>query len=223
MALERLPEPELMDAAEQAAAYAAADFAAPHQFLVDQIHRLLPGLPAVARVLDLGCGPADVTVRFARAFPGWRIDGVDGAAAMLAHGRARVAAVGLEARIALHQAVLPQDALPGAAYEVIVSNSLLHHLHDPQVLWRAVRAAAAPGAFVYVTDLRRPADEATLRRLVEAHSAPEPALLRRDFEASLRAAFTVAEVQRQLAAAGLAMLSVTALTDRHLAVAGRFG
>jgi hypothetical protein len=33
----------------------------------------------------------------------------------------------------------------------------------------------------------------------------------------------VAEVQRQLAAAGLAMLSVTALTDRHLAVAGRFG
>jgi SAM-dependent methyltransferase len=219
--LPRQPEPELMDAAEQAAAYATADFSAPHQFLVDQIHRLLPGLPAAARVLDLGCGPADVTVRFARAFPGWRIDGVDGAAAMLVLGRGRIAAAGLEARIALHQAVLPQDPLPGAAYEVILSNSLLHHLHDPQVLWRALRAAAAPGAFVYVTDLRRPADEATLRRLVEAHSAPEPAVLRRDFEASLRAAFAVAEVQYQLAVAGLTMLSVTALTDRHLAVAGR--
>jgi SAM-dependent methyltransferase len=219
--MQRIPEPELMDAAEQAAAYAEADFSAPHQFLVDQIHSLLPGLPAKARVLDLGCGPADVTLRFALAFPGWRIDGVDGADAMLALGRQRVADAGLDARIVLHQAVLPRDPLPAVGYAVILSNSLLHHLHEPQVLWRAVRDAAAPGAFVYVTDLRRPADEIALRCLVETHSAPEPAVLRRDFEASLRAAFTPDEVRRQLADVGLAGLEVTALGDRHLAVAGR--
>jgi hypothetical protein len=89
------------------------------------------------------------------------------------------------------------------------------------VLWRALRVAAAPSAFVYVTDLRRPADETTLRHLVETHSAPEPAVLRRDFDASLRAAFTPDEVRRQLADAGLAGLDVTALGDRHLAVVGR--
>ncbi len=210
-----------MDAAEQAAAYAEADFSAPHQYLVDQIHPLLPGLPATARVLDLGCGPADVTVRFARAFPGWQIDGVDGAAAMLALGRAHVTDAGLDARVTLHHAVLPHDPLPGAAYGVILSNSLLHHLHEPQVLWRVLRAAAAPGAFVYLTDLRRPADEIGLRRLVETHSAPEPAVLRRDFEASLRAAFTAQEVRDQLRDEGLSGLAVTELTDRHLAVAGR--
>jgi SAM-dependent methyltransferase len=162
-----------------------------------------------------------VTLRFARAFPGWHIDGVDGADAMLALGRARVADAGLAARIALHHAVLPRDPLPGMGYAVILSNSLLHHLHEPRVLWRALRAAAAPGAFVYVTDLRRPADEIALRRLVETHSAPEPAVLRRDFDASLRAAFTPDEVRRQLADVGLAGLEVTALGDRHLAVAGR--
>jgi SAM-dependent methyltransferase len=220
--MRRVPEPELMDAAEQAAAYAEADFSAPHQFLVDQIHCLLPDLPATARVLDLGCGPADVTVRFARAFPGWHIDGVDGAAAMLALGRARIAEAGLAARVALHHALLPQGPLPGTGYAVIVSNSLLHHLHEPQVLWQAVRAAAAPGAFVYVTDLRRPADELTLRQLVDAYSTPEPAVLRRDFEASLRAAFTAPEVRAQLQDAGLSGLAVTELTDRHLAVVGRF-
>lgn len=219
--MQREPEPELMAAAEQAAAYAAADFSAPHQFLVDQIHRLLPTLPAIARVLDLGCGPADVTIRLARAFPAWWIDAVDGAEAMLALARARAQAAGLEARIALHHAVLPHDPLPGADYDIIVSNSLLHHLHDPQVLWRTLRAAAAPGTFVYVTDLRRPADVAALRRLVEAYSTPEPAVLRRDFEASLRAAFTAAEVRAQLDAAGLPRMAVTELTDRHLAVAGR--
>lgn len=210
-----------MDAAEQAAAYAEADFSAPHQYLVDQIHRLLPGLPDSARVLDLGCGPADVTVRFARAFPGWHIDGVDGADAMLALGRQRVGDAGLGTRITLNQAVLPRDSLPGADYAVILSNSLLHHLHEPRVLWRALGTAAAPGALVYVTDLRRPVDENSLRGLVENHSAPEPALLRRDFEASLRAAFTPEEVRQQLADAGLSGLNVLALGDRHLAVSGR--
>jgi SAM-dependent methyltransferase len=218
--MQRQPEPELMDAAEQAAAYASADFSAPHQFLVDQISRLLPVLPVAARVLDLGCGPADVSLRFARAFPGWQIDGVDGAEAMLQLGRAQVAAAGLAARVRLHRALLPNDPLPGAGYQVILSNSLLHHLHRPQVLWRAVRAAAAPGAAVYVTDLRRPADAGVLRHLVDTYSEPEPALLRRDFEASLRAAFTVREVQTQLGLAGLQELAVRELTDRHLAVFG---
>ena len=77
------------------------------------------------------------------------------------------------------------------------------------------------GRLVYVTDLRRPADEFVLSKLVETHSAPEPAVLRRDFEASLRAAFTAQEVRGQLRDAGLAGLAVTELTDRHLAVAGR--
>ena len=219
--MRRQPEPELMNAAAQAAAYAEADFSAPHQFLVDRIGHLLPGLPATARVIDLGCGPADVTVRFALALPGWHIDGVDGADAMLALGRARVVKAGLERRVVLHRAVLPHDPLPDVGYEVILSNSLLHHLHQPQVLWRALRAAAAPGAFVYVTDLRRPADEQGLSRLVETHSTPEPAVLRRDFEASLRAAFTAPEVRAQLRDAGLSCLTVTELSDRHLAVAGR--
>lgn len=219
--MQRQPEPQLMDAPDQAAAYAQADFSAPHQFLVEQISRLLPKLPVAARVLDLGCGPADVTVRFARAFPGWHIDGVDGAPAMLELGRAHVAAAGLGARVRLHQAVLPGDPLPGRGYQVILGNSLLHHLHRPQVLWQAVRAAAAPGAAVYVTDLRRPADEGSLRQLVDAYSAPEPAVLRRDFEASLRAAFTVQEVRAQLVLAGLTNLVVTELSDRHLAVSGR--
>lgn len=218
--MQRQPEPELMDAAEQAAAYAQADFSEPHQFVVDQLRVLLPNLPRTARVLDLGCGPADVTVRFARAFPDWEIDGVDGAPAMLALGRAHVAAAGLAARVCLHQVVLPGDPLPGAGYQVILSNSLLHHLHEPQVLWQAVRAAAAPGAAVYVTDLRRPIDEGCVRRLADAYSAPEPAVLRRDFEASLRAAFTVREVRAQLALAGLTNLVVIELTDRHLAVSG---
>ena len=52
--MHRQPEPELMDDAVQAAAYAQGDFAAAHQFLVDQAGRLLGDLPPVARALGIG-------------------------------------------------------------------------------------------------------------------------------------------------------------------------
>jgi ubiquinone/menaquinone biosynthesis C-methylase UbiE len=216
--VERILEPELMDEAEQAAAYAAADFAEPNQGFVDRFLALAPQLHAGA-VVDLGCGPADICVRLARARPGLRITGVDGAAAMLACGRAAVAAAGLSERIRLVQARLP-GVLPGQRFDAVLSNSLLHHLPDPQVLWAEVARLGSPGAAVLVVDLARPGGPEAARALVERHAAGEPELLRRDFLASLRAAFTAAEVAGQVAAAGL-RLDVAPITDRHLAVWGR--
>jgi SAM-dependent methyltransferase len=92
-----------------------------------------------------------------RAYEGWQVHGVDGAPAMLA-----AAALchrhhpGLRHRVRLIQGLLPEAALPRHRYDVVFSNSLLHHLDDPQVLWRSVRRWAAPGAPVFIVDLRRP-------------------------------------------------------------------
>jgi hypothetical protein len=64
-------------------------------------------------------------------------------------------------------------------------------------------------------DLLRPDSPEQVRALVERHAAGEPAVLRRDFEASLYAAYTVAEVERQLEAAGLEAVRVESVSDRH--------
>lgn len=218
--MQRLPEPELMDDPAQARAYAEADFAAAHQMLVDAFDACLPGQPPPARVLDLGCGPADVTLRFARRWPQARIDGVDGAPAMLALGRERVARAGLAPRVQLHALRLPAQDFPAAPYDAIVSNSLLHHLHEPQALWETIRAAGRPGSAVYVADLMRPRNHAQLQALVAQHAAGAPPVLERDFRLSLQAAFRPQELRAQLAAAGLGHFSVQVLSDRHLAVAG---
>ena len=66
--MQRTPEPELMDAPEQASAYAAADFSAGDQALIERIQALFPsGLGP--RVLDLGCGPGNISFRLAERFP----------------------------------------------------------------------------------------------------------------------------------------------------------
>lgn len=220
MPLPRTPEPELMAGEEQARAYAEADFAEPHDRFVALFGESFPELEMNGRVADLGCGTADVTLRFARAYPDCRIDGVDGSAAMLQHGHAAVAAAGLGARVTLLHGRLPEVALPAATYPVVISNSLLHHLHRPGVLWATVDRLARAQAAVFIMDLLRPASAAAVERLVATYAADEPEVLQRDFRASLHAAFTVAEVRAQLRDAALDWLDVCVVSDRHLVISG---
>lgn len=233
--MRRLPEPELMDDALQARAYAAADFSATDQALVDTVLERLdpsppPALGGGERMVDLGCGPGNISFRLAQACPDATVLGLDGAAAMLELAEQRQRAEPLRwPTLRFHQACLPLDpggidGLPGGwrpPFTTLVSNSLLHHLHDPQVLWRSLRQLGAAGALVVVRDLRRPPSQEALAALVERHAAGAPAVLRRDYALSLRAAFRADEVASQLLAAGLEGLAVRELGDRHLEVAGR--
>lgn len=217
--MERVAEPELMDDAAQARAYAEADFSEPHERFVALFRQRFPDLAPGSRVLDLGCGPGDITLRFARAHPACRVHGVDGAAAMLQHAEAQLAHSGLGARIRYIHGYLPDTRLP-SRYDAVISNSLLHHLADPAVLWQAIRRHGRPGAVVFVMDLLRPASREAAAALVACYAADEPEVLRHDFFHSLLAAYRPDEVAAQLAAAGLD-LGVEVVSDRHLTVSGR--
>src|SRR5215475_15147637 len=127
--MERIPEPELMDEQEQAAAYAAADWSESHGKIPGYFRERFPQF-AGGRVIDLGCGPADVTVRFVKAFPGVTALGVDGSEAMLGFGRRRVREAGLESSITLENHYLPDAALERRVFDAVICNSLLHHFAD---------------------------------------------------------------------------------------------
>lgn len=221
MNMHRIPEPELMDDPVQASAYANADFNEPHNAFVEHFAGLYPDGDIRESILDLGCGPADISVRMAKRYPHCRIDGIDGAQAMLREGEARIQQEGLQGRIQLYQRRIPGDPPPGTPYPVIFSNSLLHHLHQPQVLWRYVRQHSTASGWIFVMDLARPDSTTDAEVLVNTYSGEEPDILRRDFYYSLCAAFTVDEVSSQLQSAGLGQLQVESVSDRHLIAYGR--
>ncbi|WP_415399796.1 class I SAM-dependent methyltransferase [Synechococcus sp. W4D4] len=218
--MQRTPEPELMDAPEQASAYAAADFSAGDQALVDRIGLLFPsGLGP--RVLDLGCGPGNISFRLAQAYPDAEVIGLDGALSMLQLAERRLEQEqDLAERLSFIGVCLPSADLPKGC-SGLVSNSLLHHLHDPLVLWLAIAQAASPGARVYVKDLRRPPSPEAAEQLRERYLADAPAVLQHDYVASLHAAFTAAEVEQQLQVSGLEMLQVAEVHDRYLEIWGQ--
>ncbi|HTX23410.1 MAG TPA: class I SAM-dependent methyltransferase [Steroidobacteraceae bacterium] len=216
--MDRILEPEIMDGRAEAAAYARADFSDSNQLFVDRFVATF-GAGSV-RVVDLGCGPADVAVRLARAAAATHITAVDGSQAMLALAREAVHAARQTKRITLHLGRLPGLELPDHSFDAVLSKDMLHHLPDPLGLWREVRRLGQPGAAVYVMDLIRPSSPLEAREIVERVASREDPLLKEDFYNSLCAAFTVAEVRAQLAAAGLPLAAEPA-SDRHMTIKGR--
>lgn len=217
--MKRVPEPELMDSADQVEAYAAADFAEGNQAFADRACSALADDPA-GRLADLGCGPGDICLRLAAGLPDWHIVGLDAGPNMLEAAQRAVRGVPFAERIEFRLARLPDPDLPEADFQAVVSNSLLHHLPEPSALWISVRQLGAPGAYVQVMDLDRPASEDEAHALVDRYAADEPEVLREDFFNSLCAAWTAEEVGEQLDDAGLA-LKVDRVSDRHWMVHGR--
>lgn len=218
--MDRIPEPELMDDPAQALAYARGDFEQPHTQFIAQFHASFPDWCGRGHVLDLGCGPGDICRRFAQAFPETIVHGVDAATAMLHIGREDLREAGLDRRIELFKGYLPGALLPLEEYAAVISNSLLHHLHDPLALWQSVLRHAAPGAPVFVMDLRRPASRAEAAALVDTYAAGEPEVLRTDFHNSLLAAYRGGEIISQLHLAGIEWLRVEDIGDRHMMIYG---
>lgn len=220
--MDRVPEPELMLGVEQALAYAYADFAEPHSRFVTLLKERFPNLPSSGRVLDLGSGPGDISCRLARAFPAWKIDAVDGSPAMLELGRRRVVEAGLTSRVQFHELILPVDKLPHDSYVLVFSNSLLHHLRDPMVLWSTVHRQQ-PATDVFVMDLLRPSSRSETDALVDQYAKDEPEILQTDFFNSLLAAYETVEVESQLKSVDLGHLNLEVVSDRHFIVWGRIG
>jgi ubiquinone/menaquinone biosynthesis C-methylase UbiE len=210
-----------MDSEAQTCAYAEADFEESNSLFTERFLQRFDGLPARGRMVDLGCGPGDITIRLAHALPGWELTGLDAGPNMLRRAQERLALEPAAPRVHFRLSRLPDPSLEAGGWDAVVSNSLLHHLPDPQALWSSVRQLGAAGAAVQVMDLARPDSEPDAQRLVDLYAADAPDILREDFYNSLLAAYTVAEVSEQLAAAGLQRLEVCMPSDRHWIVAGR--
>ena len=216
--MQRCPEPELMNAVDQVAAYAAADFSAGDDVTIDRIHSLIAERPLGNNpvVVDLGCGPGNITLLLARLLPEARVIGIDGADRMLELARQRAADQGLAIEF-LHQDL---RQIRGLKADLVVSNSLLHQLHDPLLLWRVTSELANRGCRVLHRDLRRPESMEELNHLQTLHLPDAPEVLLQDFRASLRAAFEPAEVAEQLRMTAMQQLSVQLEGDRYLVVSG---
>ena len=218
--MQRVLEPEVMDGEAQSTAYAQADFEEPDRAFVERFMNCYPKFDT-GRMLDMGCGPAAISRYLCQALPGISVTGVDASEPMIRLGRDRIATDQLTARIDLVCGYLPGAIQSTDLFDAVISNSLLHHLPDPSVLWNEMSRLVKTGAPVLVVDLMRPQSTNDAAHVVAQYADGEPRILREDFYNSLLAAFTPEEVNQQLTDAGLSTLEVEVISDRHLAISGR--
>jgi ubiquinone/menaquinone biosynthesis C-methylase UbiE len=210
-----------MDSEAQTRAYAEADFNDSNSLFTEKFREYFGDAGPAGSLADLGCGPGDISIRMAHQYPGWTIAGLDAGANMLKLAEERLAAEQLGERVSFRHSYLPDPSLPAASFDALISNSLLHHLPQPQVLWQSIIQLARPGAAILIMDLMRPDNEADAKNLVDTYSADAPEVLREDFYNSLLAAYTPREISEQLLTAGLGKMKVEIPSDRHWIVHGR--
>jgi ubiquinone/menaquinone biosynthesis C-methylase UbiE len=167
--LPRVPEPEVMDDSGEVEAYSSAAAQAYLDRIDDTfVEHALRILPAgvsprsPGRALDIGCGPGQIVLKLAQRLPGWQLFGVDRSANML---RQAIAArtelfdrrdASIAARV--HFSLADGNALPfdSGSMDMVVCNSVLHHLQEPAKLFAEMARVAAPTGTILLRDLRRP-------------------------------------------------------------------
>ena len=225
--LPRTLEPEVMDTANEADDYDAMDHAAVNGAFCDDLLRLRPH---PRRVLDLGTGTARIPILLCERAPGVTVEATDLADHMLRIAAKNVARAGFGARITLRKDDAKrlssgQDE-PNDAFDVVASNSVLHHIPRPEVALAAWWARVPPGALFFVRDLLRPESSAEVESLVARHAGRPPvdatvaqrASFERQvelFRASLHAALRLDELRAIGGAIGIPDSAVTQTSDRH--------
>ena len=215
--MQRSPEPEIMDNPERAQAYADADFCEVNEAFVERVLELAGDL-ASARVLDLGTGPGEMPLRIAAQRPGWRIVGLDASMPMLRLGQDARRGASTVPAVRFVLADAKRTPFADDTFELIFSNSILHHVDDPVAFWKEAARVAKPGALLFVRDLLRPESPEAAHTLVETYAKDEHSLLKEDFYNSLLAAYTISEVHDQIHLEGIQAAKVSQSGNRHFDV-----
>ncbi len=104
--------------------------------------------------------------------------------------------------------------------DVLVSNSALHHFHDPYRFWGALKKLGKNKCIHIHRDLIRPSSIEKAFEIKEKTLSNSPEILKKDFFASLKASFTVEEVNQQILNAGLSQLEVFQIDELYFEIIG---
>jgi ubiquinone/menaquinone biosynthesis C-methylase UbiE len=201
-----------MESDEEARDYDSMDHAAVNRAFVDD---LLAGGDVAGEVIDLGTGTAQIPILLCQQVEECRVMAIDLSVAMLDLARLNIEVNSLIDRIALAHIDSKELLYEDDQFDVVISNSIVHHIPEPgTVIAEAVRVTR-PGGRLFFRDLLRPSDESTVAQLVATYAGEADVRQRKMFDDSLRAALSLDEVREMVVALGFDPESVAATSDRH--------
>ncbi len=216
----RILEPEVMDSESEAIDYNTMDHSQVNRVFVDDLlaalaPRSIGPRRGSIRILDVGTGTALIPIELCRRPGRWHITAADLAQSMLDVAAENIASAGLGDRISLEHLDAKRLKFNDGDFDVVMTNSILHHIPDPRECFAEMVRVVAPRGLLFVRDLLRPETAAELVRLVALYAGDANDSQREMFGASLHAALTLEEVQALAIPFGITADCVRQTTDRH--------
>jgi ubiquinone/menaquinone biosynthesis C-methylase UbiE len=203
-----------MDTPEEADGYDAMDHSLPNEAFIER----LVELGAQGEMLDVGTGPGHIPLLACARIDKSSVLGIDLASHMLAHAEKHRALSPYRHRVTYRLADAKGLPFEDASFDAVYSNTILHHIPDPQPFLREARRVLRRGGVLLIRDLIRPENEVRVLELVHEHAGSAAPYQQALFRASLCAAFTPTEFRDLAHACGLANAAIIIDSDRHMSL-----
>lgn len=195
--MERTVEPELMEREDQVISYAKADFSEGENNLIKQIDNYLIKndihLNENELIVDLGCGPGNISEKLSIKWPKANVVGIDGSKEMI-----RIAE--LNKKNSLNRSRLKNlryicadikslelsEISFGKNISLLVSNSLIHHITYLDNFFNCIERLSSNLTINFHKDLKRPNDEKSALYLKVKCGEKYNDILTNDYYASLK-------------------------------------
>jgi ubiquinone/menaquinone biosynthesis C-methylase UbiE len=210
--MDRILEPEVMDTWQEATAYDAMDFTAVNTAFATDAIALDPD---AVKVLDLGTGTARIPILMCQQRPQYLFTAIDLAQSMLIIGRRNVEEAQLTQRIRLERVDSKRMPYPDLEFDLVISNSLVHHLPEPLSFFQQIKRLIKPDGAILIRDLIRPENDRIVNELVAKFSQDYDDRQQQLFRDSLKAALTLTEVQELIDRAGLTQVKLAQTSELH--------
>ena len=229
--MERVPEPELMEEKEQVISYDEADFSEGEVNLINQInHYLLRKNIFLGKkdlIVDLGCGPGNISEKLAIKWPSTQVVGIDGSKEMIlrAEYNKKISTDKKKLKNLRYicsdiRDIKLDNSLFKKEISLLVSNSLIHHITYPEDFFNTIKSLSSNNTVNFHKDLKRPLDEKSALELKAQCSKIYNETLTNDYYASLKASYTFKELKNFTLENNLSSLEVFEDGDKYLIVYG---
>ena len=230
--MERIPEPELMETKKQVLSYVKGDFSKGEKIFIDFINTYLISnkinLSDDDLIVDLGCGPGNITERISLQWPAVPIIGIDGSKEMIIEAKSRQNLYenkhifkNINYICADIKELELKKISPIKRISLLVSNSLIHHITNIDQFFDCINNLSTKETINFHKDLLRPKDEKTAIKLKEKCNEIYSNTLTNDYYASLKASYRKNELQKIIFKRMLYSLNVIEEGNEYLILYGK--
>lgn len=213
--INRILEPEVMDDTTEAQEYDQMDFSEVNRDFAQLACQLVKDK---ALVLDIGTGTARIPLIMAQLRPQWQIIGIDLAESMIKLGKQNVEKEGKSQQITLDLIDGKKTPYEDHTFDLVVSNSLVHHIPSPLELLKEINRIVKPQGTVLIRDLFRPSSLKEIEGIVKEANLSYTPRQEKLFKDSLQAALTLEEIKELVMEVGWHDAKVYQSSSRHWTV-----